>query len=255
MLSQGNTTVRLWRFAIRLLLGCQVPWDRFDVNWLVDRVSLPAGDSEAQFPIPLLSPLKFQLILARMSESQHAARWAFIQFFSSLVVLLFDSMPERARGSHRTLGRCCMGCPSRKVFMCEPLSLSPYRSVNSTHIPNVNARSHRHTRLHVWMPHARTQHTKVQTNTWPRCDALLLEWLCEAKVTQSHSFIPIIPCVSWVRGLLMASTLWKGTTALTYTLETPAAHSPPPCVRSIARGLYNPSTWLIRPQQNPWEKH
>lgn len=224
------------------------------IDWLIEYHFL-LGTPRRNSPSPYCLPWNFSSSWQECQSLSTQQGELLYNFFSSLVVLLFDSMPERARGSHRTLGRCCMGCPSRKVFMCEPLSLSPYRSVNSTHIPDVNARSHRHTRLHVWMPHARTQHTKVQTNTWPRCDALLLEWLCEAKVTQSHSFIPIIPCVSWVRGLLMASTLWKGTTALTYTLETPAAHSPPPCVRSIARGLYNPSTWLIRPQQNPWEKH
>lgn len=74
------------------------------------------------------------------------------------------------------------------------------------------------------------------------CNVLMLECLHDAKVTKYHSFIPIIPSVGWVRGLLMASTLQKGSRALTLTLET---HSLPPCAKSTAHGLFNPSTWLI----------
>lgn len=77
---------------------------------------------------------------------------------------------------------------------------------------------HKHTLARTYTHEHAThiQHTQsLRQNAQPQCDGLMLEWLSEAKVTQSRSFIPIIPCVGWVRGLLMASTLQERTTALT----------------------------------------
>lgn len=93
----------------------------------------------------------------------------------------------------------------------------PLHSEDSTCITNINACLHK--RRH-------TQHRELRTNTQPQREVPMLKWLCEAKVTQSHDFIPIVPCVGWVRGLIMAGTLQKETTALTQTLETLTAHHP-----------------------------
>lgn len=129
------------------------------------------------------------------------------------------------------------GLPLKEsVDVWTPLSLSSQVSEQHTHSRHKHAIANTHS--HVWMPHTRTHRAEVQTITRPRCDAPLLEWLCEAKVTRSHSFIPIIPRVSWARGLLMASTLWKGTTALTYTPETPAAHSPTTLRKEHSNAVY-----------------
>lgn len=64
------------------------------------------------------------------------------------------------------------------------------------------------------------------------------------------SFTAAIP--SWRPGERPANG-WHspegGAGALTLTQETLSTHSPPPCIRSKAHSLYNPSTWLIRPRQ------
>lgn len=151
--------------------------------------------------------------------------------FQISVVLLFDLLPKRAYRSQGKGGPHCTGCPWMRCLWVNPfLSILFFTSQETS--------QHKHTAMVI------QTHTQKPTER----DVLLLEWWCEAKVMQYHSFIPIIPCVGWVRGLLMASTLRKGSTALTYTLETLTAHSPPPCVKSTAHGLYNPSTWLIRLQ-------
>lgn len=78
------SAARLRWLAVNLLLGCQGPWDRFAVNWLVDRdrpkdrTSFPAEHSETQFLHPLLSSLTFQLIQGECQP--HTVKWASIWF-------------------------------------------------------------------------------------------------------------------------------------------------------------------------------
>lgn len=141
------------------------------------------------------------------------------------------------------------GLPLREVFMCEPFSfyLFLHSSEECTCIPNMNTLN-----TLTDIPHAHTTDRTADKHT-AQCDVLMPKWLCEAKVTQSHSFIPIIPCVGWVRGLLMASTLQKGKYCL--NMDSRDSHSPAPCIKSKAHSLYNSSTWLIRPWQNPWGRH
>lgn len=169
------------------------------------------------------------------------------------VIFLFDLLPKKAQWSWRIGGPHCQGCPWGKC-LCVNLSFSIIFPHSSEECTCYSTQLHTcGTKIHSLTYHMLTQQTELQINTQPECDVLKPEWLCEAKVTQSHSFIPIIPCVGWVRGLLMASTLQKGKYCL--NMDSRDSHSSAPCIKSIAHSLYNSSTWLIRPWKNPWEKH
>ncbi|CAB1443943.1 unnamed protein product, partial [Pleuronectes platessa] len=85
--------------------------------------------------------------------------------------------------------------------------------------------------------HTQTSHGAADKHTPPRRDVLMLEWLCEAKVKESHAFIPIIPCVGWVvdggslpfylLSLLLFSVATPKTCYSSPTTPSPTSPTPP----------------------------
>lgn len=160
-------------------------------------------------------------------------------------VLLFDLLPRRAHRSQRIGGLCCKGCLSRKCLCGNPLLCIFYFTPRESHMHSQIKGMHAPTQ-------AQTTHREADERTAPVwCTySEVAVWGQGHTVSWLHSHNPLC----WL-GERPANGWHSPNGDYCLNVDSWDSHSPPPCVKSITHGLYNPSTWLIKPQQSPLEEH